>query len=107
VRARPRLRTLLLAAGLATGDLVLVQAIETAGVSFDTLEGAGWSLHEATVRIDHLDARHAQLRIQAARALLPEPLGTLHAVSLGCEQAEIHAARIRCDQARLVADSSR
>ena len=107
MRARPRLRTLLLAAGLATGDLVLVQAIETAGVSFDTLEGAGWSLHEATVRIDHLDARHAQLRIQAARALLPEPLGTLHAVSLGCEQAEIHAARIRCDQARLVADSSR
>jgi hypothetical protein len=86
---------------------MLVQAVETAGVSFDTLEGAGWSLHEATVRIDPLDARHAQLRMQAARALFPEPLGTLHAVSLGCAQAEIHTGRIRCDQARLRADSSR
>jgi hypothetical protein len=107
VRARPRLPSLLLAAGLVAGDLVLVQALETAGVSFDTLEGAGWSLHEATLRIDRLDTRHAQLRMQAARAVLPEPLGTLHAVSLGCPQAEIRAGRIRCDQARLRADSGR
>ena len=59
--------------GVLAGDLVLVQAIETAGVSFDTLEGAGWSLHEATVRIDHLDARHGR---SVAGVFFRDPTGS-------------------------------
>ncbi len=105
MRTRLRLRSLLLAAGLAAGDLVVVQAIESAGFSLDTLEGAGWSVHEATARVDWLDAQRAQLRLEAALAVLPEPLGTLRAVSLSCTQAEIRAEGIRCDQAHIRADS--
>jgi len=52
VRPRPWLHSLLLAAGLAAGDLVVVQAIESAGLAFDTLEGAGWSVHDASATLD-------------------------------------------------------
>ena len=91
MRRRPRLHLLLLAAGLAAGDLVVVQAIESAGLTFDTLEGAGWSVHDASARLDWLDQQHARLQLDAAVAVLPEPLGTLTAVSITCPLAEIDA----------------
>ena len=87
------------------GDLVVVQAIESAGLAFDTLEGAGWSVHGAAIRVDWLDAQHASLRLEAAMAVLPEPLGTLSAVAISCPRAEFRLDRIRCDRADIRASS--
>jgi hypothetical protein len=89
------------------GDLVVVQAIESAGLSLDTLEGAGWSVHDASARLDWLGPQHARLQLAAAVAVLPDPLGTLTAVSITCPEAEVigDGDRVRCDRAHIRADS--
>ena len=107
MRGYPQLRSLLLVAGLMAGDRVVVQAIEGAGLTFDTLEGAGWSVHGAVASIGWHDSQHASVRLEAAAAILPEPLGTLNSVSISCPKARIETGSIRCDQADIRASSDR
>jgi hypothetical protein len=89
------------------GDQVVVQAIESAGLGFDTLEGAGWSVHGATARIGWQDPDYTSVQLEAAAAFLPEPLGTLNAVSVSCPKARIETERVRCEHARIRARSDR
>lgn len=107
MRGSPQLHALLLAAGLAVGDQVLVQAIESAGLRFDTLEGAGWSVHGATARIGWRDSHHTSVQFEAAAAFLPEPLGTLNAVSVSCPKARIETGSVHCQHAEIRARSDR
>lgn len=98
MRSCRRVYALLLAVILPAADVVVVQAIESAGLSFDTLEGAGWSVHSAEVRLNWLDDGHAALQMRAATAVLPEPFGTVSDVTVTCPAADIHAAGVHCKQ---------
>jgi hypothetical protein len=100
---RPGIRLLAL---LSTLTATPVLALEQLTLSLGDLQGEGWSVRSASLELGwHADGA-LQARLHTAQAGLPEPLGELRDLQLGCDRLELEGTLVRCRQGRLQAVSS-
>lgn len=99
-------------AGVLSG-LCLLAAANFSGFAFDEaalhlgrVAGPDWLLHGVTLQTGWLQAGQASVVLGAARAELPEPLGTVTALQLTCPVLRIEPALIECPAGTLDGHSS-
>jgi hypothetical protein len=92
---------LLLGLVLLTADYRVSQGVEEIMLSLGDIEGAGWSLKDVEARLAWLDDHTAALRLRAAKALLPDPLGSISELSGECPRLAITPQRITCHEGNL------
>ena len=87
---------LLLGLVLLAVDCPVSHGVEEITLTLGDIEGAGWFLKGLEARLAWLDDHTASLGLKAAKAMLPEPLGS--SVDLGgeCPQLTITPQRISC-----------
>lgn len=81
-------------------------ALEQLTLSLGDLRGEGWSVRQAGLELAWGNGGGLQGRLHASQAGLPEPLGELRDLQLGCDRLEIQGPLVRCRQGRLQAVSS-
>lgn len=101
--SRPGIRLLAL---LFTLIATPAPALEQLTLSLGDLQGEGWSVRQAGLELAWRTDGGLQGRLHAVQAGLPEPLGELRELQLGCDRLEIQGPLIRCRQGRLQAVSS-
>ena len=92
---------LLLGLVLLAADNPVSHGVEEIMLTLGDIEGAGWSLRGAEARLAWLDDHTAVLRLKAAKALLPEPLGSISELSGECPRLTITPQRITCHEGSL------
>jgi hypothetical protein len=100
---RPGIRLLAL---LSTLTATPALALEQVTLSLGDLQGDGWSVRQAELELGWRADGGLQGRLHAVQAGLPEPLGELRDLQLGCDHLELEGPLIRCRQGRLQAVSS-
>ncbi len=86
---------------LLTADNPVSHGVEEIMLTLGDIEGAGWSLEGVEARLAWLDDHAAVLRLKAAKALLPEPLGSITDLRGECAQGTITPQRITCHEGEL------
>jgi len=97
----------LLTIGLLAGLVLQGHAIETARLSLGNIEGDGWSVSDLSMDINWTGTATARAVLQAATADLPGKLGSVKALQLVCDQAELTNAGFSCRNGKLDFRSSR
>ncbi|MEZ5541672.1 MAG: hypothetical protein R3F42_06475 [Pseudomonadota bacterium] len=81
-------------------------ALDTAALRLGRVAGSGWALDDVMLHADWPQSGQSGMALTAARAELPQPLGTLRAVTLSCPDLRFDTGGIRCAAGTLVGDSS-
>jgi hypothetical protein len=92
---------LLLGLVLLAADNPLSHGVEEIMLTLGDIEGAAWSLRGVEVRLAWIDDHTTALRLKAAKALLPEPLGSISELSGECPRLAITPQRITCHEGSL------
>lgn len=92
---------------LLAGAALTADALESVSLRLGHVAGPGWSVDELDTRLIWRDAQRAALQLTAARARLPEPLGSIAGLQLDCPDALIAADEIACSGALLEFTSER
>ncbi len=94
--SRRRASTFLLGLVLLAGDYPAGHTVEEISLTLGGIEGAGWSLEGVEARLVWLDGNTAALRLDAAKAVFPEPLGSVSDLRGVCPQGSITPEKITC-----------
>jgi len=92
---------LLLGLVLLVADNPVSHGVEEIILTLGDIEGAGWSLRGVEARLAWLDDHTAMLRLKAAKAVLPEPLGSISELNGDCPRLVITPQRVSCHEGRL------
>lgn len=90
---------------LLAAPLPAVHAVDEVVLYFDRVAGDGWQAAGVSVQIAWQGSDRAAVVLQAERAELPEPVGTVTGVRLECSDAVLAAAEISCRDGLLNIDS--
>ena len=93
--------SLLLGLVLLAADNPAGHGVEEILLALGDIEGAGWSIEGVAARLAWLDDHTAALRLTAAKAVLPEPLGSLTDLRGECPRLAITPQRITCHEGDL------
>lgn len=77
-------------------------ALQSAGISIEKIEGAGWQAQGLTLSFRLRESDSGQLQIRSLQ--LPEPLGEIRDLRLDCAELIFRPQRIACLDAPLTAD---
>jgi len=88
--------SLLLGLALLAADTPPGRGVEEILLALGDIGGDGWSLEGVEVRLAWVDDHTAVLRLNAARALLPEPLGNLAGLHGECARLTLSPLGIAC-----------
>jgi hypothetical protein len=92
---------LLLGLVLLSADHPPGHGVEELVLTLGNIEGTGWSIASVQARLAWLDDHTAALRLEAAKALLPAPLGSVTDLNGVCPRLTISPFRITCQQGEL------